>query len=91
LVFTNHCGYDAIASLSTPEKNYLKDGFFAMNNKEELPAKNLYVRFLVRMDDVTARINAKLNNIMSADERNAIIEQNTKPSKKKIQKMVNIL
>ncbi len=74
LVFTNHhCGYDAIASLSTPEKNYLKDGFFAMNNKEELPAKGLSVRFLVRMDDVTARINAKLNNIMSADERNAII------------------
>ncbi len=59
LVFTNHhCGYDAIASLSTPEKNYLKDGFFAMNNKEELPAKGLSVRFLVRMDDVTARINA---------------------------------
>lgn len=74
LVFTNHhCGYDAIASLSTPEKNYLKDGFFAMNNKEELPAKGLSVRFLVRMDDVTARINAKLNNIMSADERNTII------------------
>lgn len=74
LVFTNHhCGYDAIASLSTPEKNYLKDGFFAMNNKEELPAKGLSVRFLVRMDDVTARINSKLNNIMTADERNAII------------------
>jgi hypothetical protein len=74
LLFTNHhCGYDAIASLSTPEKNYLKDGFFAKNNKEELPAKNLYVRFLVRMDDVTARINGKLNNLMSADERNAAI------------------
>ena len=74
LLFTNHhCGYDAIATLSTPEKNYLKDGFFAKNNKEELPAKNLYVRFLVRMDDVTARINGKLNNLMSADERNAAI------------------
>ena len=74
LLFTNHhCGYDAIAALSTPEKNYLKDGFFAKNNKEELPAKNLYVRFLVRMDDVTARINGKLNNLMSADERNAAI------------------
>ena len=74
LLFTNHhCGYDAIAALSTPEKNYLKDGFFAKNNKEELPAKNLYVRFLVRMDDVTSRINGKLNNLMSADERNAAI------------------
>ena len=75
LVFTNHhCGYDAIASLSTPEKNYLKDGFFAMNNKEELPAKGLSVRFLVRMDDVTKRINDKLDNNMSAEQRKEIID-----------------
>jgi hypothetical protein len=58
-----------------------------MNNKEELPAKGLSVRFLVRMDDVTARINAKLNNIMSADERNAIIAAEYKAIQKKIQKM----
>lgn len=75
LVFTNHhCGYDAIATLSTPERNYLHDGFFAKNNKEELPAKGLGVRFLVRMDDVSQRINSKLNNNMSADERKAIID-----------------
>lgn len=83
LLFTNHhCGYDAIAALSTPEKNYLKDGFFAMNNKEELPAKNLYVRFLVRMDDVTARINGKLNPQMSADERRAVIDAEYKAIQK---------
>ena len=83
LLFTNHhCGYDAIAALPTPEKNYLKDGFFAMNNKEELPAKNLYVRFLVRMDDVTARINGKLNPQMSADERRAVIEAEYKAIQK---------
>lgn len=83
MLFTNHhCGYDAIAALSTPEKNYLKDGFFAMNNKEELPAKNLYVRFLVRMDDVTARINGKLNPQMSADERRAVIEAEYKAIQK---------
>ena len=83
LLFTNHhCGYDAIAALSTPEKNYLKDGFFAMNNKEELPVKNLYVRFLVRMDDVTARINGKLNPQMSADERRAVIEAEYKAIQK---------
>ena len=30
LVLTNHhCGYDAIAELSTAEQNYLKDGFWA--------------------------------------------------------------
>ena len=37
LVFTNHhCGYDAIAALSTPEKNYLQNGFFAKNNSSKL-------------------------------------------------------
>lgn len=83
LLFTNHhCGYDAIATLSTPEKNYLHDGFFAKSNKEELPAKNLYVRFLVRMDDVTSRINGKLNALMSADERKAVIDAEYKAIQK---------
>lgn len=83
LLFTNHhCGYDAIATLSTPEKNYLKDGFFAKSNKEELPAKGLYVRFLVRMDDVSARINGKLNPQMTADERKAVIDAEYKAIQK---------
>ncbi len=75
LIFTNHhCGYDAVAAASTPEKDYLKNGFWAMKPNEEFNAKNLYVRFLVRMDDVSARINAKLNNNMSAADRKAVIE-----------------
>lgn len=74
LVFTNHhCGYDAIAAASTPERDYLKDGYWAMKRDQEFNAKDLYVRFLVRMDDVTKRINSKLNNSMSAEERQAII------------------
>ena len=75
LIFTNHhCGYDAVASASTPEKDYLKNGFWAMKPSEEFNAKGLYVRFLVRMDDVSERINAKLNNNMSAADRKAIID-----------------
>lgn len=75
LIFTNHhCGYDAVAAASAPEKDYLKNGFWAMKPNEEFNAKNLYVRFLVRMDDVSARINAKLNNNMSAADRKAVID-----------------
>ncbi|SIT96902.1 Peptidase S46 [Epilithonimonas bovis DSM 19482] len=75
LIFTNHhCGYDAVAAASTSEKDYLKNGFWAMKPNEEFNAKNLYVRFLVRMDDVSARINAKLNNNMSAADRKAVID-----------------
>ncbi|MFC6269142.1 S46 family peptidase [Frigoriflavimonas asaccharolytica] len=79
LVFTNHhCGYDAIASASTPEKNYLKDGFWAMKQSQEFNAEGLYVRFLVRMDDASQRINSKLNNKMSAEERAKVIAAETK-------------
>ena len=75
LLFTNHhCGYGNIAALSTPENDHLTNGFWAMKKSEELPAKGLSVRFLVRMDDVSKRINAKLNNTMTADERRAIID-----------------
>ncbi|QOR73143.1 S46 family peptidase [Cruoricaptor ignavus] len=75
LLFTNHhCGYGNIAALSTPEKDYLTNGFWAMKKSEELPAKGLSVRFLVRMDDVSQRINGKLNNQMTAEERKNIID-----------------
>ena len=75
LLFTNHhCGYGNIAALSTPEKDHLTNGFWAMKKSEELPAKGLSVRFLVRMDDVTKRINDKLNNNMSAEQRKEIID-----------------
>jgi hypothetical protein len=75
LLFTNHhCGYGNIAALSTPEKDHLTNGFWAMKKSEELPAKGLSVRFLVRMDDVTKRINAKLNNSMSGQERKNVID-----------------
>ena len=75
LLFTNHhCGYGAIAALSTPENDHLTNGFWAMKKSEELPAKGITVRFMVRMDDVSKRINAKLNNSMTAAERKAVID-----------------
>jgi hypothetical protein len=76
LVLTNHhCGYEAIAELSTPEANYLKDGFWAKNHGGELKPKSLYVRFFVRMDDVSKRILAKVNNKMTETEREKAIQQ----------------
>ena len=76
LVLTNHhCGYDAIAELSTPEANWLKNGFWAANHKAELKPKDLYVRFFVRMDDVSKRILAKLNPNMTEAEREKAVQQ----------------
>jgi hypothetical protein len=54
LLLTNHhCGYSQIQSHSTVDKDYLQDGFWAMNFAEELPNKNLTVTFMVKIDDVT--------------------------------------
>ncbi len=53
LVTNHHCGYSTIQKLSTPEHNYLEDGFWAMNRSEELPAKGLSVTFLQKMTDIT--------------------------------------
>jgi hypothetical protein len=74
LVLTNHhCGYDAIAELSTAEKNHLKNGFWAKNRSEEIKPSSLFVRFFVRMDDCTKRILAVVNDKMTEAEREKVI------------------
>ncbi len=70
LILTNHhCAYGQIQSHSTPEKDLLTNGFWAMNKKEELPNKGLEASFLVRMEDVTARVLGEMNDNMSEADR----------------------
>ncbi|AEW87051.1 peptidase S46 [Flavobacterium columnare] len=74
LVLTNHhCGYDAIAELSSAEKNHLKNGFWASSKKEELKPSSLFVRFFVRMDDCSKRILSVVNDTMTEAEREKAI------------------
>ena len=76
LVLTNHhCGYSTIAELSSAEQNYLKDGFWAKDKSAEMKPKSLYVRFFVRMDDVSNRILSKVNDKMTETDRNKAIQQ----------------
>jgi hypothetical protein len=57
LLLTNHhCGYSQIQSHSSVEKNYLRDGFWAKNNAEELPNPGVYVTFIVDIKEVTSEI-----------------------------------
>jgi hypothetical protein len=68
LIFTNHhCGYSVIAGASTMEHNYLRDGFYAKNNGEEIPGGNLSVQFLVRIDDVTKEVEDSLKGLSGAE------------------------
>lgn len=56
LITNHHCGYGAIAALSTVEKNYLDNGFWAYNYNQELPAEGITALFLERIEDVTDQI-----------------------------------
>ena len=53
LVTNHHCGYSSIQGLSTPEHNYLEDGYWAMSLEEEIPVPGLTVTFLQSMTDIT--------------------------------------
>ncbi len=76
LLLTNHhCGYGTIQSHSTVEHDYLTDGFWAMSREEELANPGLRVQFLVRIEDVTDRVLAGLNDEMSEDERSEKINE----------------
>jgi len=75
LFLTNHhCGYDAVQGLSSVENDYLTDGFWAMDRKQELPA-GFGVSFLQRIDDVTDKVLAELNDGMSEADRNNKVQE----------------
>ena len=77
LLFTNHhCGYSFIQRHSSVEHDYLKDGFWALNRSQELPNPGLTVRFLERMEDVTALVNKGIKPKMKEEKQQALIKKN---------------
>ena len=67
LIFTNHhCGYGAIASASSVENNYLRDGFYAHNKDQEISTR-LTVQFLDRIEDVTPQVMSAVKGLAWAD------------------------
>ncbi len=70
LVFTNHhCGFSTIQQLSSLEHNYLKVGFTAVHLGDEIPAPDLTVRFLVKIEDVTERVISQLPDELNIKSR----------------------
>lgn len=68
LIFTNHhCGYGAIAQASSLSHNYLKDGFWAKTKAEEIASPGLSVQFLVKITDVTDKVNDKIKGLGAAE------------------------
>ena len=76
LLLTNHhCGFREIQSHSTVENDYLQDGFWAQTRDEELPNPRKSVSFLIRVEDVTARVLAELNDEMDYEEREQAVRK----------------
>ena len=83
LVLTNHhCAYGAIQSFSTPENDYLTDGFWAKAKDQEMHIDDFYVSFLQRIDDVTERVLSKVNDDMPEGERAAAVAEELKAIQK---------
>lgn len=74
LILTNHhCGFDALVSASTPEKNYGDLGYRAGSRAEELSAKGYSISIPKRVEDVTSRVLTGIQNLTGA-ERDAAIK-----------------
>ncbi|MCT4648091.1 MAG: S46 family peptidase [Carboxylicivirga sp.] len=76
LITNHHCGYGQIQYHSSVEHDYLTDGFWAMSQEEELVNPGLTVTFLKRMEDVTEKVLAGVDDKLSKEERNKLIGKN---------------
>lgn len=76
LLLTNHhCGYGYIQMHSSVEHDYLTNGFWAMNQSEELPCPGLTVMFILSMKDVTNDVLSAVKSDMSEADRTTAIQQ----------------
>ncbi|MGP1362447.1 MAG: S46 family peptidase, partial [Bacteroides sp.] len=74
LILTNHhCGYNAIQQHSSVEHDYLRDGFWAHNQADEIPTPGLTVTVLVRMEDVTSTMLKDIPDSLSLLARSSIL------------------
>jgi Peptidase S46 len=71
LALTNHhVALGQLQKISTPQKDYVKDGFYARTQAEEVKCPDLELNVLISMEDVTARVLSVLKAGMSDKESN---------------------
>jgi hypothetical protein len=69
LVMTNHhVGADTLQKISKKGKDYLKEGFYAKNQADEVPAVDLELNVLMKIDDVTKEVKSAVTEKMSPTE-----------------------
>ncbi|MGZ3865497.1 MAG: S46 family peptidase [Bacteroidia bacterium] len=79
LLLTNHhCGYSAIATHSTVDKDYLTNGFWAMNQSEELQNAGLTATIIQRIEDVTTAVNVGVLASYNEKQVDSVQQKNIK-------------
>jgi hypothetical protein len=69
LVITNHhVGLDTLQKASSEKVNYVRDGFYATTQKDEIKATDLELNVLMSIEDVTDRVKGAVHADMSPDE-----------------------
>lgn len=87
LLLTNHhCGYSQIQSHSSLENDYLKNGFWAKEKKQELTNPGLTATFIVDIQDVTEKILQGVSDDMTEENRQEFIKSNTEIISKNVVK-----
>jgi hypothetical protein len=72
LVMTNHhIASDTLSKISTDQKDYNKDGFYAPTRDKEAKAPDLELNQLISIEDVTARVNGAVKPDMPPAQANA--------------------
>jgi Peptidase S46 len=72
LVLTNHhIAADTLQKISTPEKDYVKEGFYAPTREREAKAPDLELNQLVSIEEVTDRVTSSVKPGTAAQEANA--------------------
>jgi hypothetical protein len=74
LIITNHhCAFESVQLASTPENDYLTNGFVAKTMEQEIPAKNLTCKITDSYEDVSDKILSSVKDVNDPVERiNAI-------------------
>jgi hypothetical protein len=79
LIITNHhCAFSAVQQASTPEKDYLTNGFVAHERQQEIEAKGLTCRITDSYDDVSERVLGATANVTDPASRLRVIQEQMK-------------
>src|ERR1700730_11933961 len=71
LCITNHhVGVDTLQKISNEKNNYVRDGFYAKSQKDEVKATDLELNVLMSIEDVTDRVTSAVKPEMSPDDAN---------------------